>query len=471
MRHIYLAVERGQSTLAVMNGGMLEELLVEGTENEERIGCIYKGVVKNTLPSVNGIFIDIGIGQNAFLRTKDLLPGSSIPTEGDTLLVQVVKEGTDFKGPLVTACLNLSVTYGVAMAGSSYIGVSKKIRNEEKRERLRNIAKKNANGQFGVIIRTAAEHVDDLVFEKDMKRLWQEWDILQKRYVIEKAPALLWREKDIVVKALHDFATDDTAWIETNDQKTYDRLCAMNETEQILQEEQIQWKPEGNLLCKEGIEEEIKKLLDRRVELKSGGFLIIDPTEAMTVIDVNSGGFQGRGIPHEELAYLINKEAAVEIARQIKLRSIGGIILIDFIDMKQPKQKEKLLQILKEETRKDKEKTVVLGLTALGLLEMTRKRTGRKLSEFYYEPCDACAGTGQRLSSQTIVQRIYRELMHRERGDFSGDIEILCHPEIAAILKNEKEQEYLSHICHRNVTIKENNQLRREVYSLLRGEG
>lgn len=471
MKRIYLAVEGDKSILAVMNGERLEDISIESTEGEDLIGRIYKGVVKSTLPSVHGIFVDIGIGENAFLRTKDLLPGMEMPTEGSTLLVQVVTEGTALKGPLVTTKINLSGTYGVALAGSTYIGVSKKIREEEKRKQLRNIAKTEAEGLFGVIIRTAAEKVEEILFKKDMERLRREWDILQNRYRIEKAPALLWREKDIGVKALQEFATDDTEAIITNDKAMYDRLLFLNGTENILDPSVIQWKDDGYLMKNEGVEEELQKLFQRRVDLASGGFLIMDYTEALTVIDVNSGSFQGRGIPHEELAYLINKEAAIEIARQIKLRSLGGMILVDFIDMKQEKAKEKLLHILQEEVGKDRAKPRVCGMTSLGLVEITRKRTGRRIDEFYYDNCMTCGGTGRQLSIGLIVEYIYRDIKKLSKKGTSNAIEIQCHPDVAKRLKTDKEKERLSHICHRNVTIKENPGVHREVYSLLAGEG
>lgn len=467
MKRICLSVERDESILAVMNNGQLEELLIENALEEDLVGRIYKGVVKNLLPSVNGIFIDIGIGQNAFLRTKDLLPGEAMPTEGSTMLVQVVKEGTALKGPLVTAQINLSGTYAVAVAGQPYIGVSKKIQDEKIRNTLRQAAEKYTKSCFGLIIRTAAEKVESKIFEKDIEQLACDWNILQNRYGVEKAPALLWRDSDLVVKALRYFANSDTDVVLTNDKKTYNRLCLLNEDGIFIKAEQIQLMQEGSLLKIEHIEEQIQQLLERRVELKSGGFIVIDYTEALTAIDVNSGGFQGRGIPHEELAYLINKEAAKEIARQIKLRSIGGMILIDFIDMKGRRQKEKLLQILREETKKDREKVVVCGITDLGLVEMTRKRTGRKLENFYYDVCPLCDGTGRSYSPKAVLRNIYRELRYLQKRGLSDNVEISCHPDVAAILRKKEEQKYLSQICTKNVIIRENNQVHRDVYSIL----
>lgn len=238
------------------------------------------------------------------------------------------------KGALITEKISMLGKYAVTLSGTGYIGVSKKIRSESVRERLKETGKEICAEHMGLIIRTAAENADMDEFRKDIIRLKENWDIIQKRFRMEKSPTLLYRESDIIVKALRDYVNKRTEILITDNRKIYERICKLNESEHTIEPDKISlYKERMPLLKKEKIEEQIHLLFERRVELPSGGSLIIEDTEALTVIDVNSGAFNRQGIPHEEAVYLINQEAAIEIARQVRLRGIGGMILIDFIDM------------------------------------------------------------------------------------------------------------------------------------------
>ncbi len=468
MNRVILSASTDETILAVTRQHKLVDLEIEQQINTEIVGCIYKGIVKNIVPAVDGIFVDIGIGKNAFLRRKDLLNEKRFPTEGSSILAQVIKSDTDMKGALITEKISMLGKYAVTLSGTGYIGVSKKIRSESVRERLKETGKEICAEHMGLIIRTAAENADMDEFRKDIIRLKENWDIIQKRFRMEKSPTLLYRESDIIVKALRDYVNKGTEILITDNRKIYERICKLNESEHTIEPDKISlYKERMPLLKKEKIEEQIHLLFKRRVELPSGGSLIIEDTEALTVIDVNSGAFNRQGIPHEEAVYLINQEAAIEIARQVRLRGIGGMILIDFIDMQKENQKKDIVGILQRELKKDKVKSIVCGMTSLGLVEMTRKRTTHSLIKNYCDICPICNGTGHILSVQSVIQQIHRELEMVKRYGGARDLVIRCHPEVAARLKEEQKAGYFMKYFNRNIMIEENDHSNREVYSVL----
>lgn len=292
MNRVILSASTDETILAVTRQHKLVDLEIEQQINTEIVGCIYKGIVKNIVPAVDGIFVDIGIGKNAFLRRKDLLNEKRFPTEGSPILAQVIKSDTDMKGALITEKISMLGKYAVTLSGTGYIGVSKKIRSESVRERLKETGKEICAEHMGLIIRTAAENADMDEFRKDIIRLKENWDIIQKRFRMEKSPTLLYRESDIIVKALRDYVNKRTEILITDNRKIYERICKLNESEHTIEPDKISlYKERMPLLKKEKIEEQIHLLFERRVELPSGGSLIIEDTEALTVIDVNSGAF------------------------------------------------------------------------------------------------------------------------------------------------------------------------------------
>jgi len=444
--------------------------VVEQADHQEIVGCIYKGVVKNFVSSINGLFVDIGIGRNAFLRTKDLPPGP-VPSSGSAVLVQVVKDGTETKGPLVTGRVSLSGKYAVALSNTDYIGVSKKIKKEEIRKSLREGAKQFLPSGMGLIIRTAAEKADAESFERDIEKLAGNFDVIQKRFRREKAPALLFRSDDLAVRALRDYYSGADEFL-VDDAKTFERLRSISEEEKILSPEILKFHSAREPLLKtDNADEQIRALFEREVPLPSGGSLVIDYTEALTAIDVNSGSFKGQGIPHGELAFLINREAAKEIARQIRLRGIGGMILVDFIDMDEEEQKEEIVSELRRAVAHDRVKTVVLGMTSLGLVEMTRKRTVHRLWQNYFDACPVCGGSGRQLSAAAVVTRIENELLHMAAtGQIREDILVRCHPSVKEILETDAEMEFLSQALHHNIRAEGSGHQSREVYSILADE-
>lgn len=468
MKRLLLSVCEEESRLAVEENGVLVDYLAERADREDLVGRVYKGVVKNVVPAVKGFFVDLGIGRNAFLR-QDGLSGTRKrpPTEGSVVTVQVVRDSISSKGPLVTEQVSLPGRYAVLLADSTYIGISKKIQSEEQREALRQAARAVCPGGMGVIIRTAAADVPVEDIQRDIARLASAWDVIGRRARVEKAPALLYRESELIIRTVRDFFSDGTSAIITDDRKVRDRLVRLMEEERVPQVDRILCEG-GNLFARYHVMEQIEQLFQREVSLPSGGTLIFDYTEALTAIDVNSGAFHQKGMAHGDIAFLVNQEAAVEIARQIRMRGIGGMILIDFIDMDTAEQKEKVLGILRREARKDRVRTVVLGMTALGLVEMTRKRTVHELYRNYYEPCPCCGGKGYVPSASSIVLRIYRALNEeKEKGGIPRPLLIECHPDVAHILEGEKAQWYLKSTMLRPVRVKRRSDFQREVFSIL----
>ncbi len=239
MNRVILSASTDETILAVTRQHKLVDLEIEQQINTEIVGCIYKGIVKNIVPAVDGIFVDIGIGKNAFLRRKDLLNEKRFPTEGSPILAQVIKSDTDMKGALITEKISMLGKYAVTLSGTGYIGVSKKIRSESVRERLKETGKEICAEHMGLIIRTAAENADMDEFRKDIIRLKENWDIIQKRFRMEKSPTLLYRESDIIVKALRDYVNKRTEILITDNRKIYERICKLNESEHTIEPDKI----------------------------------------------------------------------------------------------------------------------------------------------------------------------------------------------------------------------------------------
>lgn len=466
MKQILLHVKPEEKVLSLLEDGILSDISVEKKEEADIVGRVYKGIIRNVVPSINGMFIDIGIGRNAFLRTRDIMTKEA-HTEGASVLVQVEKDSTETKGPLVTEKISFAGKYAVALLHTDYIGISKKIRKEERRDALRQTARAICPAGMGAVVRTAAETADMASFEKDITSLARIGDIVLRRFKIEKAPALLYRDGDLAVKTLRDYLTDDVEKIWVDDKETYDRLVQIAEGEDLCETEKIGcYEGRMPLFAAFHAEEQIQALFEREVPLPSGGSLVIDYTEALTAIDVNSGSFKGN-MPHSELAYLINQDAAKEIARQIRLRGIGGIIMIDFIDMDKKAQQEKLVRLLKDEVRKDRVKTVVCGMTSLGLVEMTRKRTVHRLWQNYYDTCPLCHGTGKIRSATRVAASILEELERRKaQGPFRTDLRIRCEEEVAKVLLQPEYQAQLQQLVYHEVEVEAGNGMPRESYSI-----
>lgn len=432
MTEVLLSSRPGETVMAVKTDGILTDFKWEREEEVSLVGQIYRGIVKRSVAAMDAFFVDIGKEKNGFLRKKDVPEGQTL-TEGSPIIVRVEKDGTGTKGPLVSGHISIPGRYAVLLAGSSYIGVSRKIEDEHKRLFLKQLGRSICPDGYGMIIRTAAGNIDEKTLTCDFENLARIGEIIKKRFLIGKRPELLYRESDLAVRAFRDYIKLPGDRIITDDRKFWKILKASVSADANLPEDTVLfYEGKQPLFSACGLDEQIEALFQRQVTLPSGGTIVIDPTEALTAIDVNSGTFQGQGMPHEDLAYITNREAAAEIARQIRLRSIGGMILIDFIDMKDDSRRNAVVRALREAIASDHVKTVVLGMTRLGLVEMTRTRMGKSLTEAYFDTCPVCGGRGRILSAEAAAHRIMEAL--REKEPLREPLIISCHQEVKPIL-------------------------------------
>lgn len=425
----------GQTRLAVMEDGDLVELYYEREGHKKLGGNLYKGRVCNVLPGMQAAFVDIGIDKNAFLHagdiqvdpadlgegaealTRDLAskPIRSLVRPGQEILVQVIKEPIGEKGPRITSHVTLPGRMVVLLPTVEYVGVSRRIESEEEKTRLRELGESIRPSGMGLIIRTAAAGADAETLRKDVEGLRRLWESLDGKQRHIAAPALLHRDAGLMYSAVRDLLTDDVDTVRVEGESA---LKELHDAVQLLSpelEEKIIPEKEGGLFRKFRVDSQAEKALSRRVWLKSGGYLVFDYAEALTVIDVNTGKFVGRHSLSETI-FKTNLEAAEEIARQLRLRDIGGIVVIDFIDMEEEEHREQLLACFAQELRRDRTKTNLVGMTGLGLVEMTRKKVRQSLSATLQCTCPLCGGLGRISSDETLASDIYRELTEQPGG-------------------------------------------------------
>ncbi|MFP8919086.1 Rne/Rng family ribonuclease [Megasphaera indica] len=464
-----------ETRMAILEDGRLRDFAVERNDDMHIVNHIYKGTIQNILPSLQAAFVNIGRRRNAFIYMGDMFPRAASKEEiqqmhlsvGQSVLVQVIKDEQGMKGPKVTANISLAGRYAVLMPTVDYIGVSKKIRDEEERNRLRRIVSEIKPDGMGLIIRTVAKGVSREELLKDLQYLLGTWDSILQRYKRSRKPTLLYREADLVMRMIRDHFTADVKQVVVDSREAYERIC------QVFLDPA--WRSrvrlyEGTVPIFEqyAIEESLTHLMSRIVPLPSGGNLVIDHTEALTVIDVNSSKYTGNGSTLQDTIFHVNKEAAVEIARQLRLRDIGGIIIIDFIDMAQPTKRDEILQILTRETAQDCTKTRVLGMTALNLVEITRKKARQSLYQVQFSPCDVCGGSGYLYSPETVAIQIIRRLRHMVQvRHIKGDILIEAHPDVLALLKDKKRKAEWERELKRTLYFEESHHPNREVFSIL----
>lgn len=400
--------------VALIEDNKLSEIYFEKDEGDALTGNIYIGRVENVALGMQAAFINIGLDKNAFLHFDDLPEEKKhLPKPlkaGEELPVQITKLPGGEKGVRVSAMLSLPGRMTVLMPDSSGIGISKKIEDEKERKRLLKIAKSLVPDNMGLIIRTNAENAGEDEIEKEISSLIALWDALKKRMPHVKAPLLVYRDHDAVFRTIRDLVTTETEEILVEGKEAFKsasegaRMFAP-EVESKIHE----YKGEIPLFHLYSVKKQLEDALSRRVWLKSGGFLIFDKTEALTVIDVNTGKFVGK-TSLSETVFKLNLEAAQEIARQLRLRDIGGIIVIDFIDMETRAQKDELVKAFREFLKKDRTHTTVHGLTALGLVEMTRKKKREPIETNLKAPCPLCQGEGSITSPEAVAFDIFSAL-------------------------------------------------------------
>ncbi|HOW35925.1 MAG TPA: Rne/Rng family ribonuclease [Candidatus Omnitrophota bacterium] len=426
-KEILVSIKQGERRVTMVENGKLEDFHIEVDRQNTILGNVYKGRVESILPSINGAFVNIGEERNGFLYLTDainplleeeiagprklidkILRRKQKPKEhrdskpkplakGDEVLVQVVKEPFGTKGARLTTHVSLAGRFVVFMPYDKHLGVSKRIDESGERQRLREVLRELKFGQTGgFIVRTASLQKGKKELIRDAKFLFNIWQRVRKTADEKQAPALIYKEYDLMWRIVRDFLTEDVDKLIIDSQEEYHRLCRFVYTligREMVAKIQL-YKGNVPLFDSHNVAHEMRKIYDKRVFLKSGAYVVIEPTEGLIVVDVNSGKFKANA-PPEEAAFLVNMEAAPEIARQLRLRDLGGIIVIDFIDMGKESHRRRVLECLEAALSKDRSKTEVSRISALGLVEMTRARTGKTIESISFHDCPYCDGRGR----------------------------------------------------------------------------
>ncbi len=474
-KRIIVDVHYGQIRVAMLEEGELVELYVEDQGSQQTLGSIYRGRVVNVLPGMHAAFVDIGIERNAFLYFGDINTDKTLfqfgannsvlefnmkdsIREGKEITVQVVKEAMGTKGARATTYATLPSRYLVLMPYVNHVGVSRRIESEEERQRLKIIAEGIKPKDMGIIVRTAAEGKQKEDFYPDIEFLCRLWNNIKDKENKSKAPKLLHRDESLIFRAVRDLFTGDVNMFIINNREQYARVLELIDLISPSYKDRIYCSDlNGDVFSQYSIDSKIEKAIQKKVWLKNGGYLVIDDAEALTVIDVNTGRFVGKS-NLEDTVLKTNLEAAEEIARQIRLRDIGGIIIIDFIDMVRTEHREMVLKTIKQAFKKDRTKTHIMGFTGLGLVEMTRKKVRQRLASTLVKPCPYCSGTGMVYSEMAVMVRVEKELEKLFECEPSWGAVVEVHPSVARLWMDEngKILDELETAFNRRVVVKPN---------------
>ena len=441
---------------ALLENGILQEVYIERASRRGHISNIYKGKVSRVLPGMQAAFVDIGLERTAFLHASDIARGNgsdenngdaTVPDirelirEGQEVVVQVVKDPLGTKGARLTTFITLPSRFLVFLPSGNGVGVSARIEDEDERARLRVEVDGMLSGDDrigGVIVRTAAEGVSRDALRADLEFLRKLWAVVQVECRKGKVKTLIHEDLPLPIRVLRDLVTSDVERILVDSETDFEKMKAFTQSFLPELEPMLElYKRRRPIFDLHGTEDEIRKALERSISLKSGGYVIIDQTEAMTTIDVNTGAFVGhRNL--EETIYRTNLEAAVTIARQLRLRNLGGIVIIDFIDMEEEDHRERVMQTLEQSMARDHARHQITPVSPLGLVEMTRKRTRESLQHILCEDCSNCAGRGFLRTAESVCFEIFREIIRQHRQfEFDG-ILVLAHQEVIDLLLDEE---------------------------------
>ncbi|MDP3677726.1 MAG: ribonuclease G [Methylotenera sp.] len=448
---ILINVTPQETRIAMMENGVMQELQIERSSSLGLVGNIYRGVVCRVLPGMQSAFVEMGLQRAAFLHAGDILecgdsavqrPIQEVLHEGQSLMVQVIKEPIGTKGARLTTQISIAGRFLVYLPQQDHIGVSQRIEAEAEREllkaRLLGLLPENRVG--GYIIRTMSETATDEELLADIDYLTKTWAHIRAQSILVPERALIFQDLNLPMRVLRDVVCADTETVRVDSSETYQKLVDFaNLYAMTALDKLVHYQGERPLFDLYNIEQEIEKAMSRKVELKSGGYLIFDQTEALTTVDVNTGSFvSGKNL--SDTIFKTNLEAAQSIARQLRLRNLGGIIIIDFIDMDEDAQREAVLEELKKAVARDRARTGVNGFTPLGLVEMTRKRTRESLAHILCEPCTACQGRGEQKTAQTVCYEILRELLREARQFSARELRVLAAPKVIDMLLDEESQ-------------------------------
>lgn len=445
-----------ETRIAFVENGVLQEVHIERARKRGLVGNVYRGRVSRVLPGMQAAFVDIGLERTAFLHASDILCENdnnnndsaercveqinTLLREGQEIMVQVAKDPLGTKGARLTTHISIPARYLVYMPGSKHVGVSQRIEDETERERLKNtvreIAEQAAPGGF--IIRTAGEGAPAEALEKDVLFLNKLWTEMQERLKENSNTRLIHEDMPLVMRTMRDLADTDIEKVRIDSRETFLKVHKFaSKFIPGLAGRIEHYSGERPIFDLYAVEDEIQKALGRKVMLKSGGYLIIDQTEAMTTIDVNTGAFVGhRNL--EETIFKTNLEAAQAIARQLRLRNLGGIIIIDFIDMEDLEHRRQVLRSLEKSLERDHAKTHISEVSSLGLVQMTRKRTRESLEHILCESCPTCGGRGTLKTPETVCYEIYREIMREARQYDARQLLVLASQEVVDLLLDEE---------------------------------
>ena len=439
-----------ETRVALLQQGVVQELHVERSSSRGLVSNIYQGKVVRVLPGMQSAFVDIGLERTAFLHVADIWEGArtgegprpieKILTEGQRLMVQVLKDPIGTKGARLSTQVSIAGRLLVYLPQEKHIGISQRIEDEHERDALRQRLTRLVppDEAGGYIVRTVAGNASDEELASDIAYLRKIWTDIQAAARTAKPPALLYQDLNLAQRVLRDLVSRDTTRIAIDSRENFNKLKLfaaeyMPQVEPLLEH----YTGERPLFELNSVEDEIQKALARRVELKSGGYLIIDQTEAMTTIDVNTGGFVGMR-NFDDTIFKTNLEAAQTLARQLRLRNLGGIIILDFIDMENEEHKTAVLDELNRALARDHTRMSVNGFTQLGLVEMTRKRTRESLAHVLCEPCPTCGGRGQLRTSRTVCYEILRELLREAKQFNAREYRVLASPKVIDLFLDEE---------------------------------
>ncbi len=444
-----------ETRVAMVENGVLQEVFIERARRRGLVGNIYKGVVSRVLPGMQAAFVDIGLERAAFLHASDIAVsvddekieqagnGDDITRllhEGEKVLVQVIKDPLGTKGARLTTHITIPSRYLVFMPEVDNVGVSQRIEGEAERQRLRDIVLRARGGDSsgGYILRTAAEGVGEEAIVSDLHFLSRLWESIKERIEAAGPGEVVHEDLPLVLRVLRDIADIEVEKMRIDSRETFQRVEKFVAQFTPELSDKLEYYPgERPIFDIYGIDDEIQKALGRKVQLKSGGYLIIDQTEAMTTIDVNTGAYVGhRNL--EETIFKTNLEAAQAIVRQLRLRNLGGIIIVDFIDMQQEEHKRQVLRALEKHIERDHANCHISEISSLGLVQMTRKRTRESLEHVLCEACPTCGGRGSIKTAETVCYEIFREIMREARQFEAGQLLVLASQEVVDLLLDEE---------------------------------
>jgi ribonuclease G len=503
-REIIINANSSETRIAILEDKDLVEVMVERPEAVRRVGDIYKGRVNAVLPGMQAAFVDLGLEKSAFLHASDLHPSESdfddlfeeeAPEDrkqgggrgrrdepapriedalkkGQEVLVQITKEPIGTKGPRVTTQVSLPGRYLVLMPGHEHVGVSRKIEDRTERARLKGLIREIRPKDAGVIVRTVGAEQGKKEFQSDVKYLEQLWQKIEKQGQRSKAPALLHQEMEFTTGLIRDIFTEDVTQLVIDSKEEYGQILKYLATyAPELRSRVKHYRGEAPIFDHFGIEGEIEKAMERKVWLKKGGYITIDQTEALVAVDVNTGRFTGKK-SQEETILKTNLEAAEEIARQLRLRDLGGIIVLDFIDMEDEANRKAVVDTLRNRLKRDRSRTKAFAVSELGLVEMTRQRQRPSLGNYFTDSCPECEGSGRVLSLSSATLKIERMLRRVGQRSKEKQLILRVHPDVAVHLV-EQNADRLGRIeksYRLRVEIRDDPSLRRDEIRLFHGK-